>query len=174
MAPRRRFGRLRQLPSGRWQARYTTPSGKDVAAPSTFATKTAAQRWLAAVETDLARGQWVDPQPGKDTLATYAEQWLRSRPDLKIRTQELYRWLLDKYVLPALGPSPLAKLSPAVVRQWHADMVRERQTDTDAAGLRPAQSHPQHRGPGRGSNSKPLHGSWGGRQPHCGAHGGHS
>ncbi len=124
MAARRRFGRLRQLPSGRWQARYTTPSGKDVAAPNTFATKTAAQRWLAAVETDLGRGQWVDPQPGKDTLATYAEQWLRSRPDLKIRTQELYRWLLDKYVLPALGTSPLAKLTPALVRQWHADLVR--------------------------------------------------
>ncbi|WP_346768569.1 hypothetical protein [Streptomyces sp. R301] len=38
---RRRFGTVRQLASGRWQARYRDPlSGETKAAPQTFATKT--------------------------------------------------------------------------------------------------------------------------------------
>ena len=124
MVGRRRFGRVRRLPSGRWQARYGAPDGRDVSAPDTFATKTAADRWLAAVETDLARGTRVDPQLGSGTLTLYAEQWLRGRPDLKIRTRELYSWLLGKYILPQLGEMSLVKITPSVVRAWHADLLR--------------------------------------------------
>jgi hypothetical protein len=124
MAGRRRFGRLRKLPSGRWQARYSTPDGREHAAPDTFSTKTAAERWLAAVETDLARGQWIDPCSRQLLLRTYAESWLAARPDLKIRTRELYQWLLNKYVLPQLGDLPLDKITPTVVRGWHATLLR--------------------------------------------------
>ncbi len=38
------------------------PDGHDHPAPGTFATKTAADKWLAAVETGMARGTWVDPR----------------------------------------------------------------------------------------------------------------
>jgi integrase len=125
MAGRRRFGRLRKLPSGRWQARYSTPDGREHAAPDTFATKTAAERWLAAVETDLARGQWIDPRSRQLLLTAYAESWLAARPDLKVRTRELYQWLLSKYVLPQLGDLPLDKITPTVVRGWHATLLRD-------------------------------------------------
>jgi integrase len=123
MTSRRRFGRLRKLPSGRWQARYSLPDGREISAPSTFTTKGGAERWLAGIETDLARGQWVDPARGQGTLAEYATAWLLARPDLKIRTRELYAWLLEKYLLPQLGQVPLAKLSPTIVRTWHAGLV---------------------------------------------------
>lgn len=124
MATRRRFGRVRKLPSGRWQARYSTPDGCDHPAPGTFTTKTAADRWLAAVETDMARGQWVDPRSRQLLLSDYADSWLPARADLKIRTRELYRWLLDKYVLPQLGHLPLDQVTPTVVRAWHATVSR--------------------------------------------------
>jgi hypothetical protein len=39
----RRFGTIRRLPSGRYQARYPGPDGVRRAADDTFATKTAAQ-----------------------------------------------------------------------------------------------------------------------------------
>lgn len=125
MAARRRFGRVRKLPSGRWQARFGTPDGRDHSAPSTFATKTAADKWLAAVETDMARGQWVDPHSRQLVLSTYADSWLPARADLKIRTRELYRWLLDKYVLPQLGHLTLDEITPTVVRAWHATLSRD-------------------------------------------------
>jgi integrase len=123
MAGRRRFGRVRKLPSGRWQARYSTPDGRDHSAPDTFATKTAADRWLAGVETDIARGQCVDPRAGQLLLSTYAQSWLAARADLKVRTRELYQWLLGKYVLPHLGHLPLDQLSPTAVRAWHASLL---------------------------------------------------
>jgi integrase len=125
MAGRRRFGRVRKLPSGRWQARYSTPDGHDHPAPGTFATKTAADKWLAAVETDMARGQWVDPRSRQPVLADYAASWLPARADLKIRTRELYRWLLAKYVLPQLGHLTLEEVTPTVVRAWHATLSRD-------------------------------------------------
>jgi integrase len=125
MSGRRRFGSVRKLPSGRYQARYSTPDGREHPAPDTFASKSAAERWLASVETDMARGQWIDPRSRQLLLSGYAESWLAARPDLKIRTRELYRWLLDKYVLPQLGHLPLDKIMPGVVRSWHAGLLRD-------------------------------------------------
>ncbi len=124
MTTRRRFGRLRKLPSGRWQARYSLPDGREVAAPGTFTTKTGAERWLSSIETDLSRGHWVDPARGQGSLEAYAQQWMLARPDLKVRTRELYAWLIEKYLVPQIGHVPLTKISPTVVRTWHADLVR--------------------------------------------------
>ena len=67
---RRRSGSVRKLASGRWQARYLDPSDGRVTAPETFATKTEAQRRLAAVETDLGRGDWYDPKAATSPTET--------------------------------------------------------------------------------------------------------
>jgi hypothetical protein len=50
---RRRFGNVRRLPSGRWQARYIGPDGLTRTAPNTFATERQAQKWLTLVEGDI-------------------------------------------------------------------------------------------------------------------------
>jgi len=121
---RRRFGRVRRLPSGRWQARYPGPDGRDRPAPDTFATRGEAERWLSALETDLGRGQWVDPSAGKTTVEQWARLWLTNRPDLKVRTRELYDWLLGKYIVPPLGEVALGKLTPSLIRSWHAEISR--------------------------------------------------
>jgi integrase len=121
---RRRFGRVRQLPSGRWQARYPGPDGRDRAAPQTFASKGDADRWLSAAETDIARGKWVDPSAGETTVRDWSTIWLTNRPDLKIRTRELYDWLLGKHVLPQIGDVAIGDLTPSLVRSWHAQIAR--------------------------------------------------
>jgi hypothetical protein len=89
---RRRFGRVRKLPSGRWRARYPGPDGRDRAVSNTFATKTDAARFLAAVEVDMGRGVWLDPLRSGVTLREYSQAWLaertvRGRP-LTVRTRE--------------------------------------------------------------------------------------
>jgi integrase len=122
---RRRFGRVRKLPSGRWQARYPGPDGRDRAAPSTFATKTDAARFLAAVEVDMGRGVWLDPLRSGVTLREYSQAWLAERTvrgrRLAVRTRETYQHSLDRWVLPALGSLPLDRITPAAVRRWHAE-----------------------------------------------------
>ena len=72
MTKKRRFGRVRQLPSGRWQARYPGPDGIDRPADETFATKTDAEVWLTVKEAEIRNGDWINPEDGKVMLAEYA------------------------------------------------------------------------------------------------------
>lgn len=119
---RRRFGSVRKLPSGRFQARYRDETGVEYAAPETFATKTMASRWLATIETDMLRGHWIEPRSGQVTLRSYADEWLASRPNLRPRTRELYASLLRLHILPGLGAAELGRITPSAVRRWHADL----------------------------------------------------
>ena len=76
---KRQFGSIRKLPSGRWQARYPDRSGCIVTAPATFPTKQSAGQFLSGIETDMARGAYIDPRAGRTTLARWTESWL-ARP----------------------------------------------------------------------------------------------
>ena len=65
---RRQFGRIRKLASGRWQARYPDGLGRDIPAPTTFATKADAAAFLAKTQTEMERGAWIDPNLGRTTF----------------------------------------------------------------------------------------------------------
>ncbi|GCD94461.1 hypothetical protein [Embleya hyalina] len=82
---RRRFGTVRQLPSKRWQARYPGPDGQLCTADETFATKTAAEKWLTDTESEMRRGDWIDPR-GDMVFGTFAMAWIKERPNLRPRT----------------------------------------------------------------------------------------
>lgn len=120
----RQFGSIRRLPSGRWQARYLDGQGNQVNAAATFGSKRDAGRYLDAVRTDMERGTWVNPRAAKVTLNDYATRWLIDRTDLRPRTSELYEGLLRNHILPSLGSSELATLTPSRIRSWHADLSR--------------------------------------------------
>ena len=49
-------------------------------------------------------------RPARLTFADYAERWLAQR-ELKPRTREHYRKLLDQHLLPAFGPTPLTSIT---------------------------------------------------------------
>jgi hypothetical protein len=82
------FGSIRKLPSGRYQVRYFH-LGRRIAADTTFPTKSDARAFLSGVETDLMRGNYVDPSAGRITFAEYADWWIEQRP-LRPRTRETY------------------------------------------------------------------------------------
>lgn len=122
---RRDFGSVRQRPSGRWQARYRDPNGR--LQTRMFATKGDATRFLAGVRADIDRGEWFDPNAGRQLLSDYAPGWIKTRRvrgrPLAPRTVELYEWLLGKHILPRIGDRQLRQLTPAVIREWHAGMT---------------------------------------------------
>jgi integrase len=92
----------------------------------TFDTRLDAQAWLATIRADLVRGAWLPPD-SDITLRTYSATWLEHRT-LKDRTREHYRKLLDRHILPTLGVTPLRRLTPALVREWHAEAAPDAPT----------------------------------------------
>lgn len=126
---RRQFGSIRKLSSGRYQARYQAPDGTSRLAPRTFSAKGDAARWLAGTETEMSRGSWIDPRTSYVDLRTYSEAWLRDRTvrgqPLALRTVDSYAHSLRAWILPTLGPLPLDKITPPVVRKWHSDIAAQ-------------------------------------------------
>ncbi|MFC8299649.1 tyrosine recombinase XerC [Micromonospora orduensis] len=119
----RRFGSVRKLPSGRYQARYLGPDGQMRNAPETFARKSDADRYLSLVEAQMARHEWTDPERAKVKLGDYARRWIDQRPNLRPRTVHLYGWLLDKHIVPYLGAAELGRLDTPMVRDWRANLL---------------------------------------------------
>jgi len=108
---------IRQIAkSGRWQARYRDPSGRERA--RNFKRKPDALRFCAAIETDKMRGTWVDPQRGRIPFGPWAVRWLESRTDLKLKTVAGYDSLLRVHILPRFGEHPLRKVSGIEIREW--------------------------------------------------------
>lgn len=120
---KRRFGRVRQLPSGRYQARYRDPTGIDRPAPITFLSKTDAERWLTGVEADILKGTWRNPDHGRILLDDYLTQWIKQRPGLRPRTVELYQWTYHKHIKPYLASHHLGDITPGTIRAWHAELT---------------------------------------------------
>jgi integrase len=102
-------------------------------APETFARKAEAQRYLTLVESQIARGDWTDPERAKVTLDDYAERWITERPALRPRTVELYRWLLRRHITPWIGDVPLAKIDTPLIREWRTKLLAEGVSETMAA-----------------------------------------
>jgi len=121
MSSRRHFGTVRKRPSGRWQAVYWYEGGLHSA--GTFATKADALARLSTIEADFRRGAWIDPSAGQVTLKKYANEWITRRPDLAVRTRELYEDLLRIHILPTLGQTTIAGLTPSKVRGWNAQLA---------------------------------------------------
>ncbi|MEV6210617.1 site-specific integrase [Kitasatospora sp. NPDC051914] len=120
---RRRFGSVRQLPSGRWQARYRHPvTGQLRSAEQTYPTKTDAELALTLIEADMARGQLKDPDAGQVNFGDYADTWLRER-GLADRTLERYEGVLRLYIKPTFGAGTVAAITTAGVRSWRSAML---------------------------------------------------
>jgi integrase len=123
MAGRRRFGWVRKLPSGRYQASYLDPEGLRRPAPETFRTKREAEQWLSMMETELLQGKWTNPDDRRELLRDFGSRWITERPGLRPRTLDLYRWTFKKHIDPFLGTAPLGEIDAARVRAWRAKLL---------------------------------------------------
>lgn len=134
---RRSWGKLRKLPSGRWQASYIGPDDERHAAPTTYDDKETAQLWLRNERrlVEDAPDTWQPPKRRLKaaqadarrrgiTFAEYSASWLATRKNkrgqpLSPRTREHYRKLLEEHLVPTFGPLPLRDIEPEHVDAWH-------------------------------------------------------
>lgn len=124
MARRRDWGRIRQLPSGRWQARYPGPDGLLRPAPTTFETRKAAASWLSDKQAEINRDEWIDPDAGKVKLAEYGAKWIIERP-LEETTRERYEYAFRLHVVPYLGELGVGEIKEGRVRAWWKQLADE-------------------------------------------------
>jgi integrase len=119
---RRRFGNVRRLRSGRWQARYRGADGIERKAPHTFAIERDAHEWLTLVESEIIRGDWAPPEAGEVTLGEYGPRWIAERR-LAPRTRELYQDQFRLHLRSHLGGLALAAISPQTIRTWRSRLL---------------------------------------------------
>jgi integrase len=120
---RRRFGAIRRLPSGRYQARYPGPDGVVRPADDTFATKGEAEDWLTLKEAEILEDDWIDPEAADVLVPDYAATWIEERPGLRPKTVLIYRGLLRLHIAPHFTHVTIAEVTLARVRRWRKKLL---------------------------------------------------
>jgi integrase len=123
MPGKRRFGRVRELPSGRWQARYKGPDGIDRPAPYTFARKADAEKWLVKIEAEIDHDLWLNPDFGRVAFGDFARAWIDERSNLRPNTVAVYRYMLERYLVPSFGNHAVADIREAHIRRWRKKLL---------------------------------------------------
>lgn len=131
---RARFGSIRKLRSGRFQARYVGPDGVRHTAPSTFPDEDSAREWLDKTGKLIDLGAWnppakeePKPQPvATPTVGEFVMLWLTqckqqvATGDMRITSLQTYENIMENRVLnhPGLCSTPVDKITPRDVARW--------------------------------------------------------
>jgi hypothetical protein len=110
----------------RWVVRWRA-DGKDK--ERWFHKAKEAETFRRQVEALELQGTPFDPGRGAVLFGDYAEAWLAARRKvdgrpLAPRTRELYRYLLDHYVLPEFRQAQLSDVRAERVRSWHSRIAQ--------------------------------------------------
>lgn len=119
----------RKLPSGRWQATVKHPSGKRYTKSDPL--KRVVMEWAADLEAQIRRGDFVDPNAGKMTLADWWTRWQTTQV-AELATTSKRESLWRVHLAPAWGSWPLGSIQSWDVEAWTADMAR-REVGREAA-----------------------------------------
>lgn len=148
-ATRRGFGKVRKLPSGRYQASYADPyagsDGRRHNAPHTFTTKEDAEGWLLAERRLIDRGEWTSPDARRlaavaaeasrtPRFSEYAARWVDTRRTargarpLANHTKYNYRLFQREFLNPTFGHLHLDEITPGMVNAWYDELCPNHET----------------------------------------------
>jgi integrase len=112
------FGTVKELPSGKFLARYTV-EGERLSA-GTFDTDRKARAALAAVQTDIERHEWTDARKGRILFSALADDVMeQARATLRPGTVRNYESLLRTALAPFTS-KPLDSITIRSVDLWWA------------------------------------------------------
>ncbi|MFE4517862.1 tyrosine-type recombinase/integrase [Kitasatospora sp. NPDC056783] len=105
----------------RYRARYVAPDGTEKSKSFPDRQKRQAEEWLARIEADMSRGQYLDPATAKTTFQEFAEHWLRSQTS-DPNTQASMQSQLRRHAFPRIGARPLTSFQPSHIREFVAEL----------------------------------------------------
>jgi integrase len=103
----------------RWLAAYQDGNGRRHA--KSFDKKVDAERYVAQMATDVARGGYVDPALGRTKFGGYAREWLAAQT-FDVSTREQVEHRLRVYIYPTWEDVPLGRIRAVAVQQWLAQL----------------------------------------------------
>ncbi len=112
---------IRKTPSGRFEARFRGPDGKEHA--KRFATRRDAQSYLDRLGVDRQAGRWRDPRAGRMLLVDWVAIWQPTTVDLRPSTRARDDTYLRNHVLPRFGAVRLDAITPLDVRSWIGELT---------------------------------------------------
>jgi integrase len=145
LTTKRGLGSIRQLPSGKYQVRYTDPNGVRRTARTTFNAKGKAEFELTRIRGAVESGTWhVDetPQAGDldpktITLSELATHWREQQVSAKGQplspnTLREYERLIDK-TLDKLAGKPIRSITRQNIETWRAPEIKRAPNQTSKA-----------------------------------------
>ncbi|MFI6918639.1 phage integrase central domain-containing protein [Nonomuraea spiralis] len=116
----------------RWLAVWLDPDGKECS--TAYDRKADAERKIATMGADIARGDYIDPNAGKALFGDLAERWLASRivdPSTKIRYECIHRL----HVAPTYAKRQVKSIKPSQIQAWISDLSSRFETSTVQTAL---------------------------------------
>ena len=107
-------GSMKKRLSGTWEVKFELPRGADGKRRQRTVTVHGGTRdaelVLAKHIAGMAKMNYVDS--GKMTVEGMLMRWLEVRDNLEVSTTDRYRGIVEKNIIPVLGPIKLSKLAP--------------------------------------------------------------
>src|SRR5688500_2725128 len=103
-----------------YQARHTDPvRGGTHKIERTFAKKRDAEDWLSTQRASVLGGTYIAPSAGERPFSEVIEAWQESWWNrLSPTTARRYESIIDKYLLPEFGRTPIGRITHEVVQRY--------------------------------------------------------
>jgi integrase len=92
-----------------------------------FRTKGEASKARAELETQLHKGEYVDPS--RVSYGQYFQEWLEGRDNIEETTRELYRSFFNNHINPVLGETALSKLTALDIKRLIKSLRQKKLSD---------------------------------------------
>jgi Phage integrase central domain len=104
----------------RWDVRYRDDTRRQ--RKRSFDRKLDAQRFARSVETDLLRGDWIDPRRAHEPFEQWAASWMATLGNRKPKTRENYESIVSRHLLPRFATTPIGAIDYPRVLAFVADL----------------------------------------------------
>lgn len=103
-----------------WQARYADPlRGGTSKVEKTFRNKQEAENWLVRQRASVLGGTYIAPSQGERPFSEVLDAWRESWGNrLSPTTARRYQSVIDKYLLPEFGRTPIGRVTHEVVQRY--------------------------------------------------------